>query len=725
MRRTRGHRDERATDSDSFDELPPRRRVQVKNGKDRQKRSPSKSKGKGGFRDVSDVSDDGGDDLFKVRRGRALDGGPDSDFESLSSSFFSSEISFSQTTKMNTERNGRTLNGGRLLNKNKTIRKQPDDSRSKKVKNKPPVDTDDDSTPPFKPRSRKKKHRGKVASDTDESDSNTKDKTSYTQLVLQVGRPDSTKDGCVPRVTSSTTLIQGKKALAEIHLKGKPNRTIRVRRNLLSGQYSDESSAIERCCRCGAGCDMVGAITGALPACHYCLEELGMGVTESVRRPKALEPMYPRGPCDPGVDEFGSLITCGNVEDQDPCDFDVVPEVRYEPAFPQPDILRRSASFYSRQPPLQEESFELPELVIKANVRKRPSRSRGFRNKSPRTFEHPRESRRPPLCYEKNRARLEVKHSQSLVLGDTIDCCCESDCGAPRSQGARSARPKASPNRGDRGYRDRESHCRRLHREQDALPPEETTTEKTGPQDNFSDDTLQEPSRVEEVTVTQTTEVVEDSEIERIARQAWERYARDYKRFQQNLAEWERQQEMSRRRNFEDYEGMPRRPLAPPRPNGCMPDDLREARSGSGSVEEPKENNGDNEAMRIRIALTPKRRSRLMVNETASWFPGPFPPLGSDGRPVLQMQGDQPLPIASSRATRQASPPNRAPGEKQFIYITPRPPAEAAQPAEPSSLSPTAAMSPVMSPVLSPTSANGSLATAQANVSPAGPPPPS
>ncbi|KAL1416893.1 hypothetical protein MTO96_027388 [Rhipicephalus appendiculatus] len=255
MRRTRGNRKDRATDSDSFDELPPRRRIQVKEVKVRQKRSPSTSKGKGGFRDDSD---DGGDDFFKVRRGRALDGGPDSDFETPSSSIFSSEISFSQTTKMNTARNARTLIGARLLNKNKNFKKQPDDSRSKKVKKKPPVDSDDDSTPPIKPRSRKKKNRGKVASDTDESDSSTKKKASYTKLVLQVEGPESGNDGYVPRVNSSTTVIQGKKPLAEIRLKGNPNRTIRVRRNLLSGQYSDESSAIERCCRCGAGCDMVG-----------------------------------------------------------------------------------------------------------------------------------------------------------------------------------------------------------------------------------------------------------------------------------------------------------------------------------------------------------------------------------------------------------------------------------------------------------------------------------
>ncbi|KAL1416894.1 hypothetical protein MTO96_027389 [Rhipicephalus appendiculatus] len=424
----------------------------------------------------------------------------------------------------------------------------------------------------------------------------------------------------------------------------------------------------------------------------------------------------------------------------DLCDFDVVPDVRYGPAFPQPDALRRSASFYTRQPPLQEESFELPELVVKAHVRKRPSCSRVFRNKSPGTFEPPRESHRMPLCYQKDRPRLEVKHSQSIVLADTRDGCCESDYGAPRSQGARRARHKASPNREDRGNRDRDYHGRRLRREQEALPPEENKTERTGPQPIFSDDTsdkLLDPSRTEETTITQITDVVEDSrteettvtqitdvvndsETERIAREAWKRYARDYKQFQQNLAKWERQQEMSRRRHFEDGEGMPRRPVAPPIPNGCMPDDL------GGSAEEPRENSGDKEAMRIRIALTPKRKSRLVLNETTSWFPGPFPPLGSDGRPVIQMKGDLPLPIASSRPTRQASPQNRAPGEKQFIYITPKPPAEAAQPAAPGSLSPTATMSPAMSPVLSPVPANGSPATAQAEgVPPAAPSPPS
>ncbi|KAH8035195.1 hypothetical protein HPB51_004436 [Rhipicephalus microplus] len=741
MRTAKGYQMDKATDSDSFDELPPRLRVQEKNVKYRQKSSPSRSKGRGSFRDDSD---DEGDDVFIVCRGRALEGGPDSDFESPSTSTFSSEISFSQTTKMNTARNARTLIGARLLNKN--IKKQPDDSRSKKAKKKPPVDSDDDSTPPIKSRSRKKKNRRKVASDTDESDSSTKNKASFTQLVLQVGSPNSGNDDYVPRITSSTSGIQGKKALAEIHLKGKPNRTIRVHKNLLSGQYSDEDSAIERCCRCGAGCDMVGEITGALPACQYCLEELGISVTDSMRRSRVLQPMYPQGPCNTGVDEFGSFITCGNVEEQDPCNFDVLPEVRYSPVYPQPDVLRRSGSFYTTQPPWQEESFEVPELVVKARVRKRPSRSRVLINKAPETFEPPRESRMSPLCYQKNRPRIEVKRSQSLVLADRRDDgCCESDCGAPRSQGSRREKPKASRNRGNRDNRDREYYDHRPLSEQDVLPQEQTFTESISVQPIFSNDMSEkllvpsgteettltqmtdvvEGSRAVETSVTQVTDVVEDSETERIAREAWKRYARDYKRFLQNLAKWERQQGMSRRRQFEDCDGISRRPLEPPRPNGCMPDDLGEARIGSGGVEEPKEN-GDQEAMRIRIALTPnKRRSRLVVNETTSWFPGPFPPLGSDGRPVLQFKGDPPLSITSSRPAPQASPSNRTPGEKKFIYVGPKLPAEAAQSAAPGSRSPVATMPPVLSPVLAPASANGPPTTAQAEVPAAGPLPPS
>lgn len=746
MRRSRGQRNDRATDSDSppssNESLPPRR-GQVRNGKERLKRNSRKGKGNVSY---YDESDDGGNDFFKLRRGRALGGGPDSDFESPSSSIVSSEISFSQTTKINTARNGRTLVGSRLLNGNRDNRKQRDgsvrkklgdrrfvdddyESNSKKTKKKSSGDTDDDSTPPIRSRGRKKKNRGKVSSDTDESDSNAKVKPSYAQLVLQVGDSDSSNDCGAARVTSSTTVIQGNKPLAEIHLKGKPNRTIRVRRNLLSGQFSDDASSMDRCCRCGAGCDMVGEITGTLPACQYCLEELGMGVPEPMRRSRTLESMYPRGPCDPGVDEFGSFITCGNVSDQvPPCDFDVGPEAVYNVPFSQPGVLRRSASFYSRQPPLQEESLELPELVVRARVRKKPSRSRGFKGKPPRTLELPREIQRS-LYSAKIRDRLEITDSQSQVLGDTGNSGCESDYGLPRSQGTRNARSKSSPYQGGNIHRDSKVRGRRFRGVQDTLPPEEATAEGPGLQRDFSNDTVTERSRVEEVTATQATEMVEDSETERIAREAWKRYARDYKRFQQNLAEWQYQQEMSRRRRLEDNEAgrMQRRPLAPPRPNCGMPDDFKEMRSRSGSAEDPKDNKDEDEGMRIRIAVSPKRKSRLMVNKAASWFPVPVPALGGDGRPALQIQGDQPLPIAgaipSSRAARQGSPPHRVPGAQQLIYVMPKLPAGAAQPQAPSS--PTAVTSPVMSPVISPTSANGSPTTVQAKVPPAGPPPPS
>ncbi|KAH7971332.1 hypothetical protein HPB49_022105 [Dermacentor silvarum] len=771
MRRTKYDQSDPASDSDtspsSDDSPPPRWRGKAKNGyakngNARKKRDSSKGRGTGRFRDDSD---DDGDKLYDTRRGRALDDGPDSDFGSPSSSVLSScEISFSQTTKLNTARNGRTLNGGRLLNGNKNNRKPREDSprknlkdkrlvnddydsRGKKAKKKPPDDTEDDSTPPIKPRGRKKKKNGgKVASDTEDSDTKGKDKPSYPQLVVQVGGPDSSNDCDTPRVTSSAALVHGNKPLAEIHLKGKANRTIRVRRNLLSGQFSDENSAMDRCCRCGAGCDMVGEITGTLPACQYCLEELGISATESIRprtlqvlsgassdQNELLEPMYTRGAYDPEVNEFGPLIICDDAADQEPsCDFDVLPEGGYEPVFPHRNVMRRSASFYSRPRALQEESPELPELVVRARVRKRPSRNKGFRIKSPETLEPPPQSRRS-RSYAKYRVSLDGTDSQTQELGDMRDHAWEPDYGSPRSQRMRSARPRASPNRGGGGYQDRRDQARRFRRGRDDLPPEEPSVDRTNPQQEFSDDTMLDRSRAEESfgIAVSTTEAVDESETEKIAREAWKRYARDYKRFQQNLAAWESHREISQRRRCEDSngEGMPRRPLAPPRPNCSMPDNLEEAHSRSGSLEERKANN-DDEGMRIRIAVSPNRRSKLLLNETAAWFPGPFPPLGAEGCPPLPLQANQPLPIGTalpnSRPTHLV-----APGEQQLIYIMGKPPgagqpASTAQPAAPGIMSPTA----VMSPVMSPGSANGSPSpngngSPVAKVPPSGPPPPS
>lgn len=105
-------------------------------------------------------------------------------------------------------------------------------------------------------------------------------------------------------------------------------------------------------------------------------------------------------------------------------------------------------------------------------------------------------------------------------------------------------------------------------------------------------------------------------EPEMIAYEAWQRYARDYRRFQQNLAEWELQQHQWQKL----LHG--RRPPGardPPPPNAALWEDGTET--------------GDEEPMRLRVAVAPKsRRSRAQLVE-ATGLQARRPPAASVAQP--------------------------------------------------------------------------------------------
>lgn len=188
------------------------------------------------------------------------------------------DISFSLRTKQNTERNGKTLNitvPGRRLQQ-----EPPPQKKSKERKARYKEDFEDSSLPLAREKYSKKRS-GKHASETEESEAKPtkKDPSSSAKLVLMV-EPRETSSELEPRpVKSMSSLADLPHALAGLRRsKDKTNRRRQqVPKERLRRQRSNEYVfSDDKCSHCGAGTEISGDITGRLPTCPYCLEELGL-----------------------------------------------------------------------------------------------------------------------------------------------------------------------------------------------------------------------------------------------------------------------------------------------------------------------------------------------------------------------------------------------------------------------------------------------------------------
>lgn len=140
------------------------------------------------------------------------------------------------------------------------------------------------------------------------------------------------------------------------------------------------------------------------------------------------------------------------------------------------------------------------------------------------------------------------------------------------------------------------------------------------------------------------------SESEMIAYEAWQQYARDYRRFQQNLAEWEFQQQQ---RRHELLRGRRPRSATPPPPGDSMQEDGMET-----SDEYPDED----QSFRIRVSMKPKsRRSHVQLAEAKSHLAEAKSPPAKAKSHLAEAKGR--LAEAKSPPAEPKSPPAEAKGQ--------------------------------------------------------------
>ncbi|KAK8767246.1 hypothetical protein V5799_005973, partial [Amblyomma americanum] len=552
----------------------------------------------------------------------------------------------------------------------------------KKSKKKKQVESEEDSsTPAEKPK--KSKMSKKPLSDADDSDLDDSEiddselvdselkpvehKHSESKFILYLGDKDGSNNYGSRQGVSSTSITDASYDFARFYLDCKERQK---RRDLQDrgSQRSDTYLILNKCCRCGAGSEMVGEITGKLPACQYCLEEMGFSRRTPPTRTRSfrvvdrtydtvnasnmlLEPVYSRSACNTEVSELrrycdpsDKVFLCGSSVAMDGSDkYGDLPEDNYKPAWREArrlkpaEGLHRRRSFYSHpRASVEPDTPTIPELRIRIS-RERQPRNREFMRSSSRLLDAPPESQRSGRSSRRYRRR-ESRHSQSLMLGDTREGGWDTDYDSSQEEMWLHKDARVSPDSTRPKTREREERKGRRFKQRERLRDQEAEEGKANTQRDMSDDIILEgfpadespnevPSGNAGAGLTSAAEANEP-EPEEVAQQAWERYARDYKRFQENLAEWKYEQEKAHRRRLRDGgDDRPRRPVTPPMPNASMHTGFEKGSSHMSSEE--RRSKKDEDAMHIRIAVSPSRRSRLMVNEvTSSWTPGPFPPVG-------------------------------------------------------------------------------------------------
>lgn len=445
-----------------------------------------------------------------------------------------------------------------------------------------------------------------------------RDPPSYTNFVLQFGTRDSSSEG-EPVVSLSSYGLPG--------LRMKSNRGTKAHR--VSGPLGNDYLSADKCYRCGAGPETVGEIFQRLPACQYCLEEFALTreVTASARRPlvsfetfdgSGAGSLYSQSVTDSS--EFGPAAPPNKVShvasfhgptyESDViaahCSFESVSEGM--PDLQLPTSYQRRNSY---SPPSQSAVMK-PVLLVNTHVpynrrdERGPGSSTIFGGPSGIQMSDvyggvwPEQVDGQSCIFSEMKVR-QTKHAPSLGQGTN----------ARRNALLTRSRTPQRVHLGDRGPLQKQGTDPWDRTVDDDRRVRPFLKSNRGVQRALSSVEVIEhiptdPSALDVTPVApsfgrQFATEANDPSPDMIAYEAWQRYARDYRRFQQNLAEWELQHRQKL------LEGR-RPPAAAPSSKAPPPNDKQE--------DDPEKGEEEEEGMRIRIAVTPKsRRSRVQVNE--------------------------------------------------------------------------------------------------------------